>query len=64
MTESLQKAFEQAAKLPQDDQEWLAGWIVEIVESEQRWNELFAKSQDMLAQMADEALEEHRARRG
>ena len=31
------------------------------LESERRWDELFARSQDMLARMADEARQEYRA---
>jgi len=31
------------------------------LESERRWEELFAKSQGLLAQMAEEAREEYRA---
>lgn len=32
--------------------------ILEEIESEHRWNEAFAKSEDKLAQLADEALAE------
>ena len=31
------------------------------LESEQRWNELFATSPDLLAKMAEEAMAEHEA---
>jgi hypothetical protein len=33
------------------------------IEHERRWDELFASSQDLLAEMADKALAEHRAGR-
>ena len=63
MTDSLKNAFDRASKLPQVDHEWLAYWIVEAIESEERWNELFAESHDMLARMGEEAIKEVRARR-
>ena len=61
MTDLLQKAFDEASQLPAGDQDVFAAWILEELRSEQRWSELFAHSQDMLAKMADEALAELRA---
>ncbi|MEW6679709.1 MAG: hypothetical protein AB1297_01635 [bacterium] len=58
MTRVLEKAFEMASILPQSEQEKLGfRWIAEI-ESEQRWEELFKNSQDVLDKLADEALED------
>ncbi len=59
-TQLLERAFAQAAKLPERDQEALATLLMEEMESEKKWDEAFASSQDLLAQMADEALAEHR----
>jgi septal ring factor EnvC (AmiA/AmiB activator) len=39
-------------------QDELAAILSEELEAEQRWDELFAESQDLLAQLADEALAE------
>jgi hypothetical protein len=65
MTSALEKAFEkafaEAAKLPEREQEALAQWILAELESDRRWDEAFAASADSLAQLADEALAEHRA---
>ncbi len=61
MTQLLEKAFGEASKLDVKDQDALAKWILEEIGSEQRWDELFASSQDELALLADEALKEHRA---
>jgi hypothetical protein len=61
MTKTLQQVIDEVAQLPPDEQETFAAWMLEELRSEQRWNELFARSQDMLAKMADEALAEHRA---
>lgn len=60
MTNQLERAFAQASKLPERDQEALATLLMEEMESEKKWDEAFAISQDLLAQMADEALAEHK----
>ena len=59
MTGPLEKAFAEAAKLPPEEQEWLARFIMEELESERRWDELFARSGDMLDRMGREALEQY-----
>jgi len=59
VTELLRKAIERLNQLPEDEQNLVAAWILEELESERRWEELFAASQDKLAQLADEALKEH-----
>ena len=58
MTNLLQKAFALARSLPDTEQDALAALIIEEMESDRRWDELFAKSQDKLEALADEALEE------
>ncbi|HYO50653.1 MAG TPA: hypothetical protein VEW94_12455 [Chloroflexia bacterium] len=63
MTELLEKAFTEAAKLPKQEQDALAAWILEELASERRWEEAFAASGDILDQLAEEALAEHRAGR-
>ncbi|MBI4531728.1 MAG: hypothetical protein HY709_09395 [Candidatus Latescibacteria bacterium] len=60
MTELLEKAFLEASKLPEQEQDAFAVWLLEERASEQRWEEVFANSADVLAHMADEALTEHR----
>jgi hypothetical protein len=59
MTE-LERAFAEASKLPPKEQAALAAWILEEIASERRWDKAFADSADALAQLADEALAEHR----
>jgi len=61
MTKSLQEAFEKASQLPPDEQEAFGAWMLHELESEQRWDELFSRSPDLLSKLADEALAEHRA---
>ncbi len=61
MTKLLDKAFAEASRLSQDEQDALGKWILEELASERRWDEAFARSQDTLERMADEALAEYRA---
>ena len=63
MTKLLQKAFEEASKLPEVEQDTLGRMLLEELASERRWEELFAGSHDLLEELADEALTEHRAGR-
>ena len=39
----------------------LADWLLAELESEKRWEKLFADSQDVLSKLAAEALAEHRS---
>jgi len=59
MTRLLEKAFEEASKLPEEDQDALAEMLLNELASEERWTEAFAKSQDKLALLAKEALSEY-----
>lgn len=65
MTQLLQKAFERAAKLPQEEQDKFARFLLAELESERRWAELFSRSEseNLLERLADEALTAHRAGR-
>ena len=60
MSELLKKAFEKVSKLPESEQNAFARWLLNELASEQRWDEAFANSEDLLSQLADEALVEHR----
>lgn len=60
MTKLLEKAFAQAVKLPKKEQDKLAKWLLAELESERQWDEAFASSADRLADLAAEALKEHR----
>lgn len=63
MTELLEKAFAEAAKLPQDEQDRLAQMLLDDLAAEEKWDETFATSQDKLALLADEALIEYQSGR-
>jgi hypothetical protein len=65
MTQLMEQAFERVSGLPDEEQNAIASIILREIESEERWNELFAqpRSIDLLSQMADGALAEARAGR-
>ena len=58
MTSLLEKAFNLASKLSALEQNILARTLLDEIESEKKWDEIFAESEDVLAQMAVEALRE------
>lgn len=60
MTKLLEKAFENASKLPETEQNVLAKWLLEELKAERKWDQAFAESEDILCRLADEALEAHR----
>ena len=60
MTDALDSAFAKVSKLPNDQQDAFAQWILEELESEQRWAQSFEKSQDMLEMLANKALKDFR----
>ena len=63
MTQLLQRAFEQAAALPEDDQDFLAEMILDEIAQDQTFDELLAspRSLKVLEKLAAEAMAEHRA---
>ena len=60
LTTSLEKAFTEASKLSEDEQDALAVWILKELESELLWDKAFSDSSDKLARLAEEALAEHK----
>ena len=56
MTALLAKAFEQATQLPNVEQNALAKWLLDELNSEKNWSASFAESEDVLEKLADEAL--------
>ncbi len=59
MTKMLKKAFQEAEKLPDIEQDSLARWLFNEIKSERKWSKLFSESEDVLEELADEALKEH-----
>lgn len=56
MTSMLKKAFDEALKLPELEQNTLARWVLQELKSDRKWEKLFAESEDMLTELAQEAL--------
>ncbi len=63
MTKLLEKVLARLAKLPDEEQDAFAALLLGEMESEGRWQESFAASQDVLEVLADEAVAEHKAGR-
>lgn len=63
MTKALEEVFRAAARLPEAEQDALAAAIQAEIEADAEWEESFARSQDALARLADEALAEYRSGR-
>ena len=55
VTSALQRAFDEASKLPEREQDFIAALVMEGIESERRWDDAFANSQDVLERLDDEA---------
>ena len=61
MTQLLERAFAEASKLPEPEQDAVASVFLAELESERHWAQSFASSQEELSQLADEALREFEA---
>ena len=61
MGKVLQQALTELTKLPDAEQDAVGAWILAELESERRWDDLFSRSHDLLAAMAEEAIREDEA---
>jgi Holliday junction resolvase RusA-like endonuclease len=59
MTKLLEKAFEKASKLSEDEQNILAKWLLEEIESERKWEKSFKDSEDILDNLVKETLDSY-----
>lgn len=59
MTPLLKRAFDQASRRPRALQDSIAALVLTELESDLKWEESFARSQDTLSALAEEALGEH-----
>ena len=60
MTKRAEKAFSEASKLPESQQDELAAIILDEILVDERWNEQFAKSQGKLEHLAQEAKNDYK----
>lgn len=56
MTQLLESAFEKISNLPEMEQNIFAKFIIDEVESENKWDIAFSQTEDLLEEMANEAL--------
>ena len=61
MTERLEQVIAQLQTLSTDQQDAIAALILAELEEEQRWDDSFARSPNLLAKLAAEAMAEHRS---
>ncbi len=61
MTELLKQAIKKIENLSDEEQNAIATIILEELEDEMKWEQSFANSQDLLADLAAEAMAEYRA---
>ncbi len=59
MTGLLKQAFDAASRLPEDEQDAVAEWLLAELHLDEEWKERFASTQDALAALAREALDKH-----
>jgi hypothetical protein len=60
MSDLFDRAVQKASKLPEAEKNVIAAIILEELEDDARWKKAFSKSQDALAKLAAEAIEEDR----
>jgi len=63
MTKLLERAFAEAAKLPEDAQDRIGASLLQELADDAKWDASFAASASELERLAAEALEEYRAGR-
>ena len=63
MSKLLEEAFTKLAELPEADQDSIATWLLDELESEERWKDILSDSGDALERLADDALADHAAGR-
>jgi hypothetical protein len=59
MTDLLEKAITELHKLPDEEQDTMAGWILAELEDDARWRDSFARSLPQLEQLAQKALDDY-----
>jgi hypothetical protein len=56
----LEDAFKEASKLPPKEQESFGSWLLSELSSDKRWTDAFRRTEEGLANLAHEALAEHK----
>lgn len=58
MTQQLEKAFKEASKLSEREQNIIAKWFLEEIHSDDKWNTLYAESEEILEILAKDAVKD------
>ena len=61
MEKLLEEAIKKVSLLPDKDKKAFAAFIIEELEHEERWQDLFEKSRSQLESLANEALEAYKS---
>ncbi|MBJ7901664.1 MAG: hypothetical protein GC158_17495 [Cyanobacteria bacterium RI_101] len=61
MTELLERAMSRLQSLPASKQDAIAAIILAEIEDDERWDEAFSRSSDLLAKRATAAMAEYRS---
>ena len=59
MTKLLEKAFEKASRLSEAEQNVIAKWLLEELESEKNWEKSFSESEDVLDLLVKETIDDY-----
>lgn len=59
MEKLLEEIVKKVSGLPEKDKKAFAAFIIEELEHEERWDELYQKSETQLKSLANEALDEY-----
>ena len=63
MSKLLEEALTKLAELPESEQDSIATWLLDEMESDGRWKKLMSGSGDSVGRLADQALAEYAAGR-
>jgi hypothetical protein len=61
MTELLEQVITKLKTLTESEQDVIATMVLKELEDDMKWEKAFARSEDILAKLAAEAMAEHRA---
>ncbi len=58
MATLLERAFKEASRLPEIEQNAFAKWVIEELNSDRKWGSVLSESESALDWLAEEAIEE------
>jgi len=60
MTNLLDEAYAVAKELPEEEQQAIGAWLLEEIDADRHWDELFAQPSEVIERMGEKALEDYR----